>query len=416
MNIFKPQKPYRFRPPKYSPLLEPLFAAYSEIFMLRRKFNVQGVTEEGARQVSELVKAGHSVLVTPNHADHADPFVLNYIGHRWKLPFHYMAAREGFERSRMNALAMQRSGVFSVDREGADIAAIKTAIKLLQGCRYPLVIFPEGEIYHHHEQLALVNEGVATIRLRAVENLPNGKQAYLVPTAMRYFYDESVAKTFTRRLTTLETRITWKPRPELDVVDRIYRLGSGLIAIKEVEFLGHGQPGNLVERIKNLQTKLVEQIEVKHAIQARAASTPERVKFLRQKIRKKIFDGGEALPPKEITAIYDDLDTLFLAVQLYSYTGEYLREQPSMHRIAESILKLEEDVLGDSEYAVARRAHVRFGQPINIRNFLGEHSLTVKSATAPLTERLAVSIQSMLEAGTSDSNSNDKRTAIDGQG
>ena len=333
MNIFKPQKRYVFRPPQYSPLLAPVLSRISEVFLLRRKFNVQHVKTEGAERITDLVKAGHSVLVTPNHADHADPFVLNYIGHRRKLPFHYMAAREGFERSRFNAFVMQRSGVFSVDREGADIAAIKTAIKLLRDGKYPLVIFPEGEIYHHHEQLALVNEGVATIRLRAIENLQDGKQAYLIPTAMRYFYDEAVADTFSRRLTTLEARITWKPRPELDIVDRIYRLGSGLIAIKEVEFLGHGQSGSLVDRIANLQTKLVEQIEAKHAVPKRKTSTPERVKLLRQHIRKKLFDGGTSLPPTETASIYDDLDTLFLAVQLYSYTGRYLRERPTIHRI-----------------------------------------------------------------------------------
>ena len=58
-----------------------------------------------------------------------------------------------------------------MDREGADIASIKTAMSILETGRYPLVIFPEGEIYHHHERLDELNEGVATILLRVAKRL-----------------------------------------------------------------------------------------------------------------------------------------------------------------------------------------------------------------------------------------------------
>lgn len=402
MNIRKKQQPYVFHPPSYSPLLAPFLGKTTELLMLRGKFNVRQVGIEGADRIAALVKEGHSILVAPNHADHADPFVLDYAGRRWGLPFHYMAAREGFEQNRLIAFALRRSGVFSIDREGADIAAIKTAMKLLQECVYPLIIFPEGEIYHHHERLAPLNEGVATIRLRASENLPHGKRAYIVPTAVRYFYHDDVAATFAPRLDALEERITWKPRPDLGTVERIYRLGSGLLGLKEVEFFGESRPGALVERILNLQTRLIERVEAKHGGPPKDKTIPERVKSLRGKIRKKLFE--EAGPPAErnAAALHDDLDTLFLAVQLYSYPGQYLRERPSVHRIAETLLKLEEDVMGSSNYATVRRARVRFGEPIDIHQFLQARSLTAKTAAEPLTEHLAQTIQSMIDAMDAD--------------
>ncbi len=40
------------------------------------------------------------------------------------------------------------------------------------------------------------------------------------------------------------------------------------------------------------------------------------------------------------------MDTVFLIVQLYSYPGDYLLEHPSTERVAETLDKLEEDVLG----------------------------------------------------------------------
>lgn len=398
MNIFRPQTPYRFRPPKYSPFLARLFSKVSDTVMLRNRLNIQKVTTEGADQIVELANNGHSVLVTPNHADHADPYALSHIGRKWRIPFHFMAAREGFEKTRwITSFVLQHSGVFSVDREGADISAIKTAMKILKEGKHPLVIFPEGEIYHHHEQLAPINEGAATILLRAAGGLADQKEAYVIPTAMRYFYHPDVESTFSKRLSALEERITWKPRNHLDIVERIYRLGSGLIAIKEVEFLGHGQLGQLIDRIQNLQTNLIERMEAKHFKNKKSGTIPERVKLLRGKIRKDLFEVTQDSSPEREIELHDDLDTIFLAVQLYSYPGQYLRENPTIHRIAETILKLEEDVLGHADYGSGRQAWVRFGKPINVRKFLVDHSVDVKSGIGPMTQLLERRIQSMLE-------------------
>jgi 1-acyl-sn-glycerol-3-phosphate acyltransferase len=397
MNIFRPQIPYVFRPPRYSALLAPLLGQVSARGFLRGKFRVRTITAEGVDRVAALVREGHAVMVSPNHADHADPHVLLRIGRRHGLGLHFMAAREGFEERRLNRMLLQRIGAFSIDREGADISAIKTAVQILREGRFALVVFPEGEIYHHHEQVDPLNEGVPTIILRASEKLAAGRRAYLVPTAMRYAYDDSVVDTFSDRLTALEKRITWKPRPEMDVVDRIYRLGRGLLAIKEVEFLGQVQSGDLVEHISNLRNRLVGMIEQKHLEREKEGSIPARVKALRGRIRRRLIDSDGDLSPEQEESLYDDLDTLFVAVQLYSYPGQYLREEPTPDRIAETLLKLEEDVLGEAKYGVPRDVHVRFGAPIDVQEFLRDHSLTVKTGAAPLTARLGETLQSMLD-------------------
>ena len=395
MNIFRPQVPYEFSPPKYSFWFRPVLHLICA-WHLRKKFNIHEIQYHGHQNVASLIKSRQSVLVTPNHADHADPSLLVHIGRKLDAAFHFMAAREGFERSRLTRFVLQRSGAFSVDREGADLASIKTAINILRECRFPLVIFPEGEIYHHHEELDTLNEGVATILLRASDKLPDDKNSFVVPTAIRIRHDPSVEVTFSERLNNLERRITWKPKPHLNVVERIYRLGGALLSIKEEEFLGRAQQGDLPSRIQNLQQQLIEQIEKKHTAIKLSETIPARIKSLRQLIRKELSRETTGPPKPRTGELYDELDQIFVAQQLYSYPGQYLREQPNLNRIAETIYKLEEDVLEKEIHPTPRKAHVVFGEPIDVRRFLRDNGLSAKDGVRPMTALLRAKIQDLL--------------------
>lgn len=395
MNIFRPQKPYVFRPPRYSRVWAPILRRVSSGHMLAGKFKTRVTRVEGLEGVAALSRAGNGVLIAPNHADHADPHVLVYAARQQGVGLHFMAAREGFEKGWLGAFALQRMGAFSVDREGVDVAAIKTAMQILQSGTFPLVMFPEGEIYHHHESLDELNEGVATILLRAAAKMPAGRGAYMVPTTLRYQHDPAVCKTFDERMSRLERRVTWKPRPHVDIVERIYHLGGGLIALKEQELIGRTVDAPLAERIGMLQEALVAQIEEKHGRKCKSDRVPDRVKSLRNIVRKTLLEDGH--DDTAVWHLYDDLDRLFVAVQLYSYPGQYLREDPSVDRIAETLLKLEEDVLEIGEYPATREAVVKFDKPLAVDAYLESHHLDAKTAVGPLTQYVAARIQTMLE-------------------
>jgi 1-acyl-sn-glycerol-3-phosphate acyltransferase len=397
VNIYRPQKPYVFRPPKYSRFWAPGLRCIARL-ALRRYVNVRSIRVEGIEPVRELASAKQMMLIAPSHSDHADPSVLVVTSAKHGMSFRYMAAREGFERHPAFAFVLQHLGAFSVDREGADIAAIKTAIQILQDAQAPLVIFPEGEIYHHHEQLGLVNEGVATIFLRALGKADESRTGYLVPAAMRYLYDPSVSATFSSRLDRMEDRIGWKPRPELPVVDRIYRLGAGLLSLKEQEFLGMTTGGDLTDRITNLRDRLIERVENRHGLSPRDKAIPERVRLIRAKIRKLLLDADHPPSGDALRMLQDDLDTIFVVLQLYSYPGTYVRTNPTHHRIAETLLKMEEDVLGKGTYPSPRDAILRFGAPLDVRAFLRERGLDAKSGVEPLTRWMADAIQQELAA------------------
>lgn len=397
MNLLRPQTPYRFMPPRYSRAFRPILHLLTRL-SLRFEHQVSEVRIAGQEGLERLVRDGQSVLVAPNHADHADPGLMITVGRRSRLAFHFMAAREGFERHWLHRFILQRGGAFSVNREGGDLASIKMAIKLLQEARFPLVIFPEGEIYHHKEALDELNEGVASIALRAASKLPEGRRGFVVPASITLKYDASVESTFSERLSTLEARITVKPRLHSSPVERILALGSALLSIKEEEFSGSAQSGDLVDRIHNLRQGIVEKVEHSQGVFNEGLTIPKRIKALRAAIRKELAEGEALLSSRRVEDLYDQLDWVYVAHQLYSYPGTYLLENPSIDRIAETIFKLEEDVLGKARYLGKRKAEIRFDRPIDLAEFLETNQLNGKTGVEPLTNLIQERIQTLLDS------------------
>ena len=61
------------------------------------------------------------------------------------------------------------------------------------------------------------------------------------------------------------------------------------------------------------------------------------------------------------------MDDLFFVMQLYSYPGDYLADNPTIERLAETLDKFEEDVLGARHPFTVRgrrTVSIRFGKPL----------------------------------------------------
>ena len=388
MRRLRNDLPYSFRPPKQHSWLRPLGLALNRAVHLKRKYRISKIEVDGFESVRGLNAAGHAVMLAPNHSDHSDPHVIMEIAARHGMRPFFMAAREIFEVSPTASWALQSMGVFSVDRDGPDLSAIKTAITLLEKSEDPLVIFPEGEIYHHHRRLDPLNEGVASILLKAAARLAVGKSAYLVPVGLRFFHDPSVESTFCGRLSKLEDRIGWTPKPLMPVDERIHRLGTGVLALKETEYLGQAGNGNVQDRLTRLCEDLLTLVEARYPRDAKAVTPPERVRALRFRIRRRLLDSEKPPTSAERELLLDDLDRVFTALQAHSYIGDYLLEDPTLDRRAETILKLEEDLYGFPTYPVDRIARVVAGDPIPVSEMLASGALPAKGGAEPLTELL----------------------------
>ena len=396
MRRLRNDLPYTFRPPTPRCWLSPLVSAVNRGIHLARKYRVRRIDDEGFETVRQLVEAGHAVLLAPNHSDHSDPHVLMEVTGRHAMRPLFMAARELFEVNPVVTWALQSCGVFSVDRDGPDLAAIKTAMTLLQNGGQPLVMFPEGEIYHHHRRLDPLNEGVASILLKVASRLPEGKQAFLVPVALRFFHDPEVKATFCERLSRLEDRIGWIPKPSMPIIDRIRRLGNGVLALKETEYLGEAGTGTLYERLERMCENLLELVEARYPRDAKAETPPERVRALRYRIRRRLLDDEKPPSIEERGLLLDDLDRVFTALQAHSYMGDYLLENPSLDRQAETILKLEEDLLGFPTYPVFRSARVVAGEPFRVSDMLASGELPEKNGAVSLTDMMEERLGAML--------------------
>jgi hypothetical protein len=260
------------------------------------------------------------------------------------------------------------------------------------------VIYPEGEIYFHHDRLDPLHEGVASILLRAAGKLEAPKEAWLVPVAIRFRHDPEVAATIPGRLSRLEERIGWKARPGMPERERILRLGAGVLALKEVEYLGQVGVGTLGERLAAMCHNLLDWVEARRGKDARAATPPERVRALRYRIRRRLLDEGQPPAEAERRELLEDLDRVFTALQAHSYPGDYLVEKPTLDRQAETVMKLEEDLLGDCGYPTPRTARVTAGEPIDVSGMLRAGSLAVKTGAGPLTHLLEERLVAMLAA------------------
>ena len=396
MRRLRNDLPYTFRPPRMNLWLRPVILLFNRLCQLRKSYRISEVVGRGFDRVAKLQREGHSVILAPNHSDHSDPHVIIEICARHELHPHFMGAREIFEVSALNCWALQASGVFSVDRDGPDLSAIKTAIGLLEDAERPLVMFPEGEIYHHHRRIDPLNDGVASILLKAAKRLKDGKEAYLVPVGMSFFHPAEVEATFNERLSKLEDRIGWTPKPKLSVVERVVRLATGVLALKETEFLGVACTGEIKDRLTQLCENLLSDVESRYPKDGKATTPPERVRALRFRIRRRLLDEKTSPSDEERDVLLDDLDRVFTALQAHSYIGDYVSIDPTTDRTAEMIMKLEEDLFGYPNYPVDRRAEVMAGEPINVSKLLADGTLEGKGAAGDLTVMLEEQLQELL--------------------
>jgi hypothetical protein len=195
----------------------------------------------------------------------------------------------------------------------------------------------------------------------------------------------------------LEDRIGWTPKPLMPVDDRILRLGTGILALKETEYLGYAGTGNVQERLTHLCETLLTLVESRYPRDAKAVKPPERVRALRYRIRRRLLDTEKPPSHDEKELLLDDLDRVFTALQAHSYIGDYLLEDPTLDRRAETLLKLEEDLFGFPTYPIDRTARVTAGEPIPVSEMLAAGEIPAKGGALQLTELLEKRLGELLK-------------------
>jgi Acyltransferase len=392
------QFPYHFYPPKPSRFWWHVGRLYNSWQILLREQKVVAIELQGVEHLRPLLDRGDGVLITPNHPDSADPATFFEVSHRLGRPLTYLA---GFQLFHGKArFLLPRIGAFPIDREGTDLRAFKAGVEILTQARYPLVIFPEGEVYHTSDRLTPIREGAVAFASTASKRLAErGKTVWIVPTAVKYRFVETSnpLPELVEVMNRLETRFTWWPRTDLQLVERIYRYAEGLLGLKELEMLGWTRSGAIKQRITSLRDSILNRIEEKRIGKRRADTVPVRIKELRRVCLEALTRPGTS--NDEALEIRRDLNDIFVALQLFSYPGDYVRENATLERIAETLLKFEQDIFGTNAAIPRgeRRAIVRFGEPIDVGRRLAELGKP-RVANPAITSELEARIQALLDA------------------
>ncbi len=385
-------QPYQFVPPRHSALVWRLVRWWWP-GNVRKKYGVKTWEYAHVDRLRASLDAGHGVMLASNHCRPCDPMVLGLLSGEVNRPFHAMASWHLFMQSRIQRFLLQRVGGFSVWREGMDRESLKCAIRVLAEAQSPLIIFPEGIVTRNNDRLINLMDGVSFIaRSAAKQRASAAKPGKVVvhPIFIRYFLEGDPSATITPVLNDIEARLSWQPQDHLPLRDRIMKLGSALLAVKESEYLGAPQSGPLGERIARLLARVFEPLEREWNTGRGDPDTMARIKRLRTAIMPGLVQGD--LDEREKMRRWRQLADLYFAQQLHCYSGEYLDGTPTPERLLETVERYEEDLTDEARPHRTLHGIVTIGEAI-------EASPERERGTGgdPLADELKRRLETMLE-------------------
>lgn len=385
-------EPYEFVPPIYSDAWPSLLRYYLPHY-LRSAYGVHSVECRHAERLKASLDAGHSIVLAPNHSRMADPLVLGVLAVQTGCFLFAMASWHAFKQSWFQTFMIRRMGAFSVLREGNDRQAIDTAIKILIERKRPLILFPEGAVTRHNDQLEELMEGPSFIARQAAKRLEkssNPRQVVIHPVAIRYAFTGDVEAAVRPALDEFEKRFTWQPQRHLSLVERINNIGNALLALKEIEFLGVPGTGNLFDRAEHLIDELLQRLESTWSIKESSGSVIARVKRLRTAILAGMISGN--VSPEERERRWRDLAAAYYVQQISHYPRDYLHRTGNLpERIVETVERLEEDFTDKTLRFEPFQATIEVGEAIPVSSHRDR-----SAAGDPIIEEIKRQLQTMI--------------------
>jgi len=385
-------QPYRFVPPHRGRFWYVLFGLWLPRY-LNRNYGIESVECRGTEHLQCSLDAGHGILLTSNHCRPSDPMTLGMLSLKVRQPFFTMASWHLFRQSRFQTWVLPRIGGFSVYREGPDREALKTAIGILNEAERPLVLFPEGVVSRSNDRLNSLMDGTAFIAHTAAKQraaaTPPG-QVVVHPVIFRYLFRGDLEAALAPVLEEIEARFSWPSPPGCRLRERINRVGEALLGLKELEYLGRPQTGEVAERLERLIQRLLQPLEKEWLKGEVDGDVVARVKKLRTAILPGLISGE--LDTVERARRWRQLAELYLAQQLSCYPPDYLRSRPSAERLLETVERFEEDLTD----------HARIHRPLHAIIDVGE-ALPVSptrergGGSDPLMENIRRQMETLLE-------------------
>jgi 1-acyl-sn-glycerol-3-phosphate acyltransferase len=407
MNSVVSDKKYVPVPPYHGTLWPRLINLYLPRY-LRRRYGTRRVEVVGGDKLRASMAAGHGILITPNHCRDEDPFILSALAREVGRPCFVVASAHLFMGNKLQAFVLRRAGAFSIYREGMDKQAVQTSIEILESAERPLVIFPEGHISRTNDRLTPMLEGTALIaRQAAKKRAKENKKVVVHPVAVRYSFPFDVEAAAAQILDQIEARLTWRPSRDLPLPQRLQKVGAGLLALKELQYLGHTQEGTIAQRIEKLTGAILTPLEAEWTNGNGEGHVVARVKRLRAAILPDMIKGD--LDEAEKARRWRLLEDADLAQQLYHYPPDYVAAgggggNSPQARIIETVERFEEDLTGKVTVHGPVDAKIMVGDAIKVstgREARGEGDPLMTAIDAQLRAMLGIPAAAAAAASSS---------------
>lgn len=380
-------KPYSFIGPKFSRFW--LWVIRQIVpKQLKKDYGIVSHECRGVEKLRASLAAGHGVMIIPNHCRPCDPLVMDFLAQAMDRPIHTIASWHLFMQGKVQRFLLPRVGCFSVYREGMDRESLKCATKIVSEGKHPLVIFAEGIVTRSNDRMLNFMEGPAFMARTAAKQRKEGK-VVIHPVFIRYFFEGDLRQTVTPVVEDIENRLSWQPQTQLSLKDRITKAGHALLALKEIEHLGHTGEGSLTERLQRLIDHLLAPLELRWTNGRKDNETMARVKRLRTTILPELVNGE--LTEADRAERWRHLTDLYLVQQLHCYPGDYI-ESPTPERILETVERYEEDLTDLS------RAHLPLHVVITVGDAIEVSPERDRSQDGdPITRQIRERMETMLE-------------------
>jgi hypothetical protein len=265
-----------------------------------------------------------------------------------------------------------------------------------------LIIFPEGTTNRTNDRLKPLLDGVAFIartaarrrakRHREPGTLSGGSGEVVVqPVAIKYLCVEPIERWAHAQLDDFERRLGWKLMPAGEVRERTVRLAEAQLALKEVQYLGGSQSGNLPQRRDALIEHLLTRTEQALGLKRPSDDVRERVRQLRAVASARYFENHP--DPQLETELRQHVQAADLAQDLLAYPDQYLEAgQATDTRVVETIQRMQETILGKADHSIPLKAVVEFAPAIPVttkRPPRGERDPLMQQLEERLTEMIA---------------------------
>lgn len=348
------------------------------------------------------------VILTPNHSEGNEPYVLFHLSRMLGDQFCYLTAREVFERYFPAGRLLQAVGCYSVIRGAPDRNAFRTTRDLLIDGKHWVVAFPEGIAAGMGDVVMPFEEGVAQIAFSACEDLRRNKgpePVFFLPLAIKPVCTETMDGTIDKALTRLEQAVLKADHGgDHDFPLRLVRLGAAVFAANEQAFglkTPEGVP--LSERFIALKRAMLSRIGGAVGLPPRPGQTDsDYIRDLFNTIDRIVYRGtGENEYQeklfKELRLSSKPLYHILLRVfQFVAFDTRYFDENRTVERFLDVLGLLEHEVFGRRRFYGPRTALVRVGEPVNLTDWLEHYRGDKKRIIGEVTARLQSSVQEML--------------------